>query len=212
MIARVSKAKPAPIVAVIGLCLFPALLAGYKAKEIKVQPALEYDARQDFQNIVISAYPSETKGKTLELFDTDKLHEKGVLPVLIVVENNNDFAVRIHEEDIVLVGGEEGHASTIPYSEVLLHITLKEGRSSYSTRPEMLIKKKVDRKMVIDFEHKAFGEKLIAPNSSDYGVVFFWLPKGGNLAGMRLYFPEVFNLTKGESLVFFEFEVMGTKK
>ena len=29
---------------------------------------------------------------------------------------------------------------------------------------------------------------------------------------MRLYFSEVFNLTKGESLVFFEFEVMGTKK
>ena len=141
MIARVSKAKPAPAVAVIGLCLFPALLAGYKAKEIKVQPALEYDARQNFQNIVISAYPSNTKGKTLELFDTDKLHEKGVLPVLIVVENNNDFAVRIHEEDIVLVGGEEGYASTIPCSEVLLHITLKEGRSSYSTRPEMLIKK-----------------------------------------------------------------------
>ena len=26
--------------------------------------------------------------------------------------------------------------------------------------------------MVIDFEHKAFGEKLIAPNLSDYGVFF----------------------------------------
>ena len=201
MIARVSRVKRVPVVAVMVLCLFPRLLFCYKAKEISVKPALEYDARQNFQNIVISAYPCETKEKTLEIFDTDKLHEKGILPVLIVVNNSNDFAVRIHEEDIFLVGGEEDHASTIPYLEVLLHITLKN-RASYSTTPEELIKKKVDRKMVIDFEHKAFGERLIGPNSSDHGVVFFWLPSVGNLAGLRLYFPEVVNLEEGESLFF----------
>ena len=56
------------------------LLARYKIKEIQVKSAREYAAHQDFQNILIAAYPCETEAKTLELFDTKKLYEKKSCP------------------------------------------------------------------------------------------------------------------------------------
>lgn len=188
------------------------LWAKYKVRDIQVKPAKQYSAHQDFQNIVIAAHPCETEDKTLELFDTDKLHRKGILPVLVVVENNNDFAIRIHERDIFFVDQEGTNHPSIPYPQVLLHITLKKPLSDYSTRPELLVRQVVDKKMIMDFEHKAFGEKLVAPGSSDYGVLFFWLPEEGDLAGRRLYIPEILDVTNGAQLMFFEFEVETTGK
>ena len=44
----------------------------------------------------------------------------------------------------------------------------------------------VDKEMIMNFEHKTFGEKLIAPGSFDFSVVFFWLPKKENLLESRL--------------------------
>ena len=180
-------------------------LAKYKIQDLHVKPAEEYHAHQDFQNIVVGAYSYETKAKTLELFDTDKLYQRRILPVLVAIENYNEFAIRIHEQDVVLIAGDGTHFPSLPYEVVLLHI-LNQPLTSYSTQSDFL-RKTVDKEMFLDFEHKAFGEKLIAPGGSDFGVVFYWLPKKENLPGARLYLPEIVNISDGEPLMFFEFEL-----
>ncbi|MDA2935076.1 hypothetical protein MYX82_12155 [Acidobacteria bacterium AH-259-D05] len=200
------------LAAVIFLLGNSALLAKYKIKDIPVKPAKEYSAHQDFQNLVIAAYPCETEAKTLELFDTDKLHERQIMPVLIVVENNNDFAIQIHEQDIILISRDGTNFPSLPFPQVLLHINLKEPLTSYSSNPDLIVRRMVDKEMYMDFEHKAFGEKLIAPGNSDSGVVFFWLPEEGDLTGARLYLPEIFNFSDGEELMFFEFELGRAKE
>ena len=123
-----------------------------------------------------------------------------------MVENNNDFAIRILEQDILLVNLEGTPAPTLPYTKVLIQIELEEGKAA-STRPEVLLEQGVDREMLKDFENKAFGEKLIAPKSSESGVIFFQLPEDGDLTGNLLYIPEIFNIGDRESLMFFEFEL-----
>lgn len=189
-----------------------AALAKYKLKELPARSAKEYPAHQDFQKIVMGAYPCETQEKALELFDTPKLFEKKIMPVLMVVENNNDFGIRLHEKDIFLIDAEGTHHQAISYVDVLLQISLKKLPSSYSTKRELMIRAVGNKDMVQDFEHKAFGEKLIAPKSSDRGVVFFRLPEGGDLSGTRLYFPNVWNLSEETQLIFFEFELGRTEQ
>jgi hypothetical protein len=180
------------------------LLAKYKIRKIQPSSAREYPAFQDFQKIVIGAYPCDTEAKILELFDTKKLHEKGIMPILLVVENNNNFAIRLDEKEIFLIDVEGTNLPAIPFEDVLLRITLKNPPSTYPTR-KSLQRAVRDEEMLMDFEHKAFGEKLIAPHDSDYGVVFFdWIDQG-DLAGTRLYFPSVFNFTEDSQLMFFEF-------
>ncbi len=187
------------------------LLGKYKIQEIQLKPAQEYVAHQEFQHIAIGAYPCNTKARTLELFDTQKLFEKRIMPVLLVIENNNDFALRVNEQDIFLVDAEGSKLPAIHYSEVLLRINLKKPLSSYSNKREILLREVRSKEMLMDFEHKAFGEKLIAPHSGDHGVVFFWLPENGDLSASRLYFPSLLNFTEDEELMFFEFE-LGTSR
>ncbi|MEE8349813.1 MAG: hypothetical protein V3R94_09600 [Acidobacteriota bacterium] len=180
-------------------------LARYRIKDLYIKPAEDYGAHQDFQNVIIGAYPYGTQGSTLELFDTETLHRRHILPVLVVVENYNDFAIRIHEQDVVLITQDGLRFPSLPYQVVLLHIS-NQPLTTDSTQPESL-RRIVGKEMAMDFENKAFGEKQIAPGNSDFGVVFFWLPEIGNLPGSRLYLPDIVNLSEGEQLMSFEFEL-----
>jgi len=196
------------LIALAILVLLFSVLYAYKVKEFRPKPAKEYAAFQDFQNIVLAASPRLTEEGVMELFDTKKLLEKKIMPVVLVVENNNDFAIRLHESEVYLVGPDGARVRSIPFSEVLMKISGKRGAvSGPSPRPDVILRQIGDKKMVEDFEHKSFAEKLVAPHDSDYGVIFFPVPEDGSLAGSRLYIPEVYNITKDEPLMFFEFEL-----
>lgn len=190
----------------VAVCLAPAgvLAAKYKIKELEVRPAAEYSAHQSFQDIVIGAQAYATEEEARQLFDTKELIKKEILPVLVVVENNNDFAIRLHGKDVFLILDDGVNVPQLPLLDVLLKINLKKPLSSYSTRKDVLVRQIVKPEMFADFEHKWFGEKLIAPHSSDHGIVFFPLPEAG-VEGCRLYFPEITNLTEDQPLMFFEF-------
>lgn len=183
--------------------------ARYKIRPIKPRPASEYPFRQNFQKIVIAADPHESRARVLELFDTPKVHEKGFLPILVIVENNNGFAIQIDETDIFLVDPQGGRVATVPFEEVLWRISVKKPGTPVPGRREILLKE-IDKHMVDDFEHKSFGEKMIAPNSSDHGVIFFPLPEHP-ISELRLYFPAVYNITDREPLIFFEFGLGGDR-
>ncbi len=191
----------------LGLTLFfsvNAWSAKYKIKEIQALAAADYKAHQAFQNLVIGARPYTSDDEVLEIFDAKKVHEKGFLPVLIVVENNNDFAIEMHGSEIFLLLEDGSNVPTVPTGDVLLAISLDKPLTAYSTRKEILLRQAVKPEMYMDFEHKAFAEKLIAPHSSDYGVVFYPLPEE-DLSKCRLYFPEIVDLSTDETLMFFEF-------
>ncbi len=198
---------------IVLLCLLSwatqaALVAGkYKAKDIEVRPAGEYPAHQDFQNVVIAAECYTTQEEILQVFDAKKLYEKEIMPVLVVVENRNEFALRIDGRAIYMVDENGASTPALDPVDVLLSITLKKPLSSYSTKREILLQRSVEPKMFSDFQRKVFDEKLIPPHGSDFGVIFFRLPENGDLAGKRLYLPEVENLTEGEELMFFEFDL-----
>lgn len=194
--------RPQIIVLVLGVGAY-----GYDVKRPEIKPAREYPAHQDFQEVVIAAHPCETQEKVSEFFDTEDLIEKQILPVLIVIENNNDFAVGLRDEQIVLIGPDGTQHSAIPFEDVLLRISMKRPPSAYPTRKEILLQQTVKKDVYADFEQKALGEKMVAPKDSGYGVVFFPLPEEGSVDGYRLYFPRVFNVTDGEPLIFFEFDL-----
>ena len=194
-------------VALLGVLVLgvPFVAAKYKIKEFQVHAAGDYAAHQSLQNLVIGAYPCNTRERMLEFFDTDKLFEKGLMPVLIVVQNDGSFPVELDEDQIFLVDDSGQRYPTIPYTDVLLEINSKKSKSNLPNIQDL--HKLVKKEMLLDFEHKAFGEKLIAPGSTDHGVIFYRLPAGGNLEGHRLYFPEIVNRTNNARLMFFEFDL-----
>lgn len=190
------------------LLALPLCAAKYKVKDPEIRAGIEYASHQDFQNLVVAAWPCHKLERTLELFDTPKLHEKGILPVLIVLENRNSFPVLIREEDILLVTPDRSRQVPIPYTDVLLEISLKKPLSNYSSPKQLLLQKSVKKEMLQDFERKAFGEKIVAPADTEHGVVFYRLPADADLSGHFLYLPAVINFAEREPLMFFEFELV----
>ena len=197
-----------------GQLLAGALIPGYDSVEIRAKEAREYAAHQESQNLVIAAYPCDTRYKARQLFDTDKFARKRILPVLIVVENNNDFVVSLDGRAIFLIDGAGTHHRPMHYLDVLADLNNKR-RPPISTFPAPVPGRRGSRRikvaseeMLADFEQKDFGEKLIAPYTKDLGVVFYEIPwDGWDLSKSRFYLPEVYNFSAKEPLVFFEFEV-----
>lgn len=187
------------------------LFAKYKVRPLQPKAASEYSTHQDFQNIVIGAQVANTKDETLEFFDEKKLHEKDFIPILIVIQNNNPFPIKVDEGTIFLVVKDGSQKRTVSYLDVLLAIKLKKPRSNYSSSKEMLAKEVAKEEMFNDFKQKAFGEKLIAPMSSAHGIIFYERPyeEEGDISDFLLYLPEIVNASKGEALMFFELELKG---
>lgn len=186
----------------------PVMAAKYKIRDLQLLPAAEYSAHQDFQEITIGARPCITLGCTLELFDTKKLHEKGILPVLIVVENRNPFAVELDEKSIYLISTDNRRHETISYPDVLITLSSKKPLSHSTGKKDLQARQSVKKEMYVDFETKSFKKKTIAPQSIEYGVVFFERPRMEQLSAARLYFPEIRNVETNSSLIFFEFDLL----
>lgn len=189
------------------ICLGLPLLAGYKILPLEPKPAAEYESHTDFQNVVIGADAALSLEAVLSLFDSKKVFEKGVLPVVLVVENNNDFPIRVRDRSIYLILSDGTNLQSIPFGEAFLQSVLKKDVSHYSTEERIMISDlaRRHREMFEDFQHKAFGEKIIAPHDSDYGVVFFHRPSPQEREGWMLYLPEIENMTTASELMFFEF-------
>ena len=186
---------------VILLLALNLLVAGYKIKNVEIKPAGEYASHQSLQNVVIGARPFDTEEEILSVFDSKKLYQKRIMPVLVVVENNNDFAIRLTGSDIYL--SDAGlNLPSIPYTRALLAIAKKK-KTSYSPHEDVLLGQIKNKDMVADFERKNFGEKLIAPHGSDFGIVFFELIQ--LTAETRIYIPNITNLETQQYLMFFEF-------
>ncbi len=183
------------------------LLGKYKIKPIEPKPAADYKCHLDFQNVVIGAFAATNEKRVLELFDEKKIHKKKILPVLIVIENNNDFAIRLHERDIYLVRADGTNVSALPVGEAFLSVVLKKTPSENPAQASILLNDYKKSAMLADFQHKHFDERMIAPFGSDYGVVFFPLPEPDQRQGLRLYLPEVENVTTGQELIFFEIDL-----
>lgn len=177
----------------------------YKPKTLEIRAAGDYAAHQSFQDLVIGAYPCHTLARTLELFDTDKVFEKGLMPVLVVIQNDGPFPVQIDESEIYLIDEEGRRNPPISYLDALLEINSKKSKTN---RPNIKdVQKLVKKEMLSDFKEKAFGSKIVQPGSSGHGVVFFRRPENGNLANTRLYLPEIVNTTDNARLMFFEFDL-----
>ena len=197
-----------------GHLLAGAVAPGYKSVEVRAKAAKQYAAHQESQNLIIAAYPCDTRHKARQLFDTDKFAKKRILPVLIVVENNNDFVVSLDGRAIFLIDSTGTQHRPMHYLDVLADLNNKR-RPPISDFPPQGPGRRGSRKikiaskeMLADFEQKAFGEKLIAPYNKDFGVVFYEIPwEGWDLSKSRFYLPEIFNFSAKESLVFFEFEI-----
>ncbi len=189
------------------------VLAGYKARPWKPRGIESYPAKQSSQGVTIAVDPLFRDAIAAQVFDKDDLVSKGIMPLAIVVFNDNDFPVRVSSDSIELVQGEDRMRPRQPEEFVPSIFKTSGKRLSIPVPvPRGAIPRGTDlNDPMQDFSQKAFPDRPIPSHSTEAGFLYFSVPQTRELANELLkttvYIPEVTRLDSGKALMYFEIDL-----
>jgi len=187
--------------------------AGYKARPWKPRALETYPARQSSQGVTIAIDPLFRDPMAAQVFDKDDIISRGIMPLAVVVFNDNDYPVQLNSATIELIQDDERTRTQEPDevvpmlfkktgSKMSLPIPIPRGASSGSNA--------LDEPMA-DFDHKFLADKTVGPHSTAGGFLYFRVPQIKNLPEQllkaTLYIPDISRLDNGTRLMYFEIEL-----
>lgn len=183
-----------------------AALAGYKAKPWNPRAIDTYTAKQTSERITIAAEALVSDAQAAQIFDKNDIVTAGIMPLAIVIFNENDFPVRVESASIELISGDE-HLHTIFPREAVSEI-FRKGRGAWGVPTS---RDSVNPAALSDFEQKFLGRKTVHPHGQEGGFLYIhpraikdlrnYVPK------TKLYIPEIYREDNGSRMIFFEFDL-----
>ena len=169
----------------INVTLLLIMLAGcasHEVKDLAVKSADDYASREEVAGVTVAIETYETKEKVEEAF-TINLTEEGIVPILLVMENQSDVSFYLLKENIELTDT-QGNVRNPVSAEVvaqkfehnkMVYALLGFGIFSYMSAEE------ANKKMLSDWREKELpAEKVLNPNRKVSGAVYFDLGEGLN--------------------------------
>jgi hypothetical protein len=188
--------------AIIFLGTAATMIAGYKARIWNVSARESYPASLISEGVTIAVNPLFNDALAAQVFDKDDIVTRGIMPLEVVIFNDNDHAIEVDGMSIQLIRDEE-RIRTLTPGEVVSRLYGK-GRSMIGqpkARPP-------NEKAREDFDNKFLLHKPIAPHSNGGGFVYIPVYDVGNMASYlstaTVYIPNVYRQDDGCRLVFFE--------
>ncbi len=187
-------------------------IAAYKARPWKPRPRESYPAQQASQGLVVAVDPLFRDPLAEQVFDKDDIVSRGIMPLAVIVFNDNDFPVEINAATIELIIGED-HSRTMEPERVVPILFKQTGNRSYIPIP---IPRGVSGGNPIDepledFDHKFLSDKTIGAKSTAGGFLYFKVPQTKTLVAVlakaRIYIPEIIRQDNGSRLMYFEIDL-----
>jgi hypothetical protein len=178
------------------------ILAGYKARDWNPKSRESYPASLTSEGVTIAVEPLFNDALAARIFDKDDIVTRGIMPLAIVIFNDNDFPVEIDALSIEIIR-EDDHIRTLMPKEAVNHLYKKDKyRFGQSTL------KVADEKALKDFDDKFLMNKVIDPHGKGGGFLFMQIfsPKdlSSYLTTAAVYIPNVYRHDDGSRLIFFE--------
>jgi hypothetical protein len=176
------------------------VIEGAEKQQFRAASAESY-AHQSADQVTIGAKPYDTEELTEEAFGkkVDMLR-RGVLPVLVVIENKGKDSLDLRQLEVSLVASDGRHAPAVG-PEDLYHIGRSAQPREVTQLPVPLPKKK-NRLDSPEIAARAFVAKMLPPGDSASGFFYF---DAKSERGDRLYVNGVRQAKSGKELLYFEF-------
>jgi hypothetical protein len=163
-------------------------------------PAASYESHQTSGKVTIgvAAYVSDEENRPV--FGKHNPYTYGVLPVLVVIQNDGPKTIRVDPLELVLVGPNRDRIDATPAKDVR-YLT---GPSKPSMTPPVGIPKIGGHKSPLDtweIEGRAFAAKMLPPGQSASGFIYF---QSGFQRGSSLYLSGLREADTGKELLYFE--------
>ncbi len=136
-------------------------IGGYKARPWTIGAAESYPARLSSEGVTIAVQPLFQDALAARVFDKSDIVTRGIMPVALVIFNENDFPVQVDGAPAELIH-EEDRLRTLEPAQVVHRLFSKDKRNVWVPQPVPRLPGggRPDTEAFDDFEHKFFDRKM----------------------------------------------------
>jgi hypothetical protein len=189
------------------LALYLSIAAAFAADKdtaFRPGPAASYPHRQTNGKVTIAADPYMSGEKLKAAFGKLDPYNYGVLPVLVVIQNDGDQTLRLKDMKAEYVSPRGGRIPATPASDV--RYARPPSRPGTIPTPVGTIARK-GKKNPLDaweIEGRAFSAEMLPAAASASGFVYF---QSGLERGATLYLSGIVEAATGKELLYFEIPI-----
>jgi len=180
-----------------------AAFAADKDVPFRPAPAGSYPHRQTSERVTIAASPYNSGDRIKDAFGKLDPYQHGVLPVLIVIENDSGQTLQLDRMELEYVGPNHNKVEATPAADVKYVGSSPHRPTSVPTIPgrAVVLGGKKNPLDVWEIEGRAFTAKMIPPNQTASGFFYF---QTGMQHGATVYLNGLREAASGKELLFFE--------
>ncbi len=165
--------------------------------------AASYLTRQTISQVTIAAVPYQSDEQNRLAFGKANPNAHGVLPVLLIIENDSPQAVSLESMKVEFVAPSRSHVEAIPANEV--RYLTGPRKPSVTNGPLPTGGAKIGRRKnpldTWEIEGRAFSARMLPPGQQASGFFYF---ETGMRTGSQVYISGIRQAASGKELFYFE--------
>jgi hypothetical protein len=162
-----------------------------------------YPTHETHEKITVAAVPYNTEALAATAFGKVRPHEYGVIPILVVIQNDTGKALRLEPKaEFITSDGENVEA--MPAEDVIRYQAIRKRPGMPTPSPLPIPLPRGNKKGPLntpEIEGRAFAVKLVPPGESAHGFFYF---RAWDIRGAKLYFTGLSDASTGQPYFFFE--------
>jgi hypothetical protein len=173
-----------------------------KKPAFSVQPAASYPGHATQEKITVGVKPYNTNELAATAFGKVKPHERGILPVLVVIQNDTGKPLRL-DLKAEFVTAEMDHLEAMPADDVVRFQGVQKRPGMRPPTAPIPIPRKAPKGPLNtpEIEGRAFNVKLIPPGESVSGFFYF---QAFDIDGAHLYLSGIKDAASNQPYFYFE--------
>jgi len=163
-------------------------------------PASSFPSRQTNDNVTVAAVAYDSDELTHTAFGKLNPNQYGVLPVLVIIQNDTGQAIRLDNLTVEFIDAANRSVEATPASEVQ-YLGAGPQRPSPKTSPLPSLIKHKNPLSAWEIEGRAFAAKILPPHESANGFFYF---QARILPGAKFYLTGIQQAGSGKDVFYYE--------
>jgi hypothetical protein len=185
------------------LFMAAAVASADKKDEAKFSPgpAASYPNKQTNDKVTLAAVAFDTEELAHTAFGKLDPNRYGVLPVLVIIQNDTDQALKLEHLEVEYTSAENRHVEATPADEVQTLGGPAKQPSMGNGSPLPSLRKHKNPLSAWEIEGRAFAARMLPSHESANGFFYF---QTTHRPGAKLYLTGVKIAATGQDILFFE--------
>src|ERR1700729_2621428 len=164
-------------------------------------PASSYPAKQTNDHVTVAAVAYDTEELAHTAFGKLNPNQYGVLPVLIIIQNDTDQALKLDHLDVEYTGVDGRRVEATPANEGQTLGGTERPNIQTTTNPLPRLHKHKNPLDVWEIDGRSFAAKLLPPHESANGFFYF---QTTHRPGSKFYLTGIKVAATGQDIFYFE--------